>query len=249
MKSILITGCNRGLGLGMIKVLVGLGNNQPAHIFATCRNKDKAVELLALAQQHSNLHVIELDVTDFSKQQDVLFKDISDVVKDQGLNVLVNNAGIAAKFTRLGLLKPEQMTDHFLVNVTAPLMLTKTMLPLLKKASEANSAAPLGSSRAAIVNVSSIMGSIEDNTQGGFHPYRCSKAALNAATRSLSIDLKGDKIIATAMHPGWVKTDMGGSNAPLEVGAATAGIIQFIQSLGEAHNGGFFEYTGKAIKW
>ncbi|XP_008476940.1 uncharacterized oxidoreductase C24B10.20-like [Diaphorina citri] len=160
----------------MIKVLVGLGNNQPAHIFATCRNKDKAAELLALAQQHSNLHVIELDVTDFSKQQDVLFKDISDVVKDQGLNVLVNNAGIAAKFTRLGLLKPEQMTDHFLVNVTAPLMLTKTMLPLLKKASEANSAAPLGSSRAAIVNVSSIMGSIEDNTQGGFHPYRCSKA-------------------------------------------------------------------------
>uniref|UniRef100_A0A8D8V4B6 C-factor n=1 Tax=Cacopsylla melanoneura TaxID=428564 RepID=A0A8D8V4B6_9HEMI len=250
MKSILITGCNRGLGLGMIKTLVGLENTlQPAHIFATCRNKAKAQELVALEDQHPNFHVFEIDITDFSKHQEVLVNGISNIVKSNGLNVLVNNAGISSKFTRIGMLKPEQMTEHFLVNVTAPLMLTKALLPLLKAASQANSEAPLGSSRAAIVNVSSILGSIEDNKQGGFYPYRVSKSALNAATRSLSFDLKDDKILATAMHPGWVKTDMGGANAPLDVVPATAGIIKFIQGLNETHNGKFFEYTGKTIRW
>lgn len=249
MKSILITGCNRGLGLGIVKTLVGLEKNQPANIFATCRNKDKAKELVALEEQHSNLHVFEVDITDFTKHKSVIYDGIASVVKDNGLNVLLNNAGISSKFARIGLLKPEQMTEHFLVNVTAPLILTKSLLPLLKAASTAQSTEPLGSSRAAIVNVSSILASIADNKQGGFYPYRVSKSALNAATRSLSFDLKDDKILVTAMHPGWVKTDMGGANAPLEIGPATAGIVQFIQGLNESHNGLFFEYTGKPIAW
>ncbi|CAG5011485.1 unnamed protein product [Parnassius apollo] len=86
--------------------------------------------------------------------------------------------------------KEEQLMENFMVNTVAPIMLTKTLLPLLKQAADINRDKPIGVYRAAVVNVSSVLGSIAQNDQGGFYPYRCSKAALNAATKSMSLDLK-----------------------------------------------------------
>lgn len=99
--------------------------------------------------------------------------------------------------------------DTFAVNTVAPLMLSKAFVPLLKQASNVNKTAPLGVQRAVIVNMSSVLGSIKLNTDGSLYHYRLTKSGLNAATKSLSIDLKNDGILAVNIHPGWVKTDMG----------------------------------------
>ncbi|XP_052850142.1 C-factor isoform X2 [Drosophila gunungcola] len=128
-------------------------------------------------------------------------------------------------------------------------MLAKACLPLLKKAAKTNEALPMGVARAAIINMSSILGSIQGNTDGGMYAYRTSKSALNAATKSLSIDLYPQRIMCVSLHPGWVKTDMGGSNAPLDVPTSTGQIVETIRKLGEQQNGGFVSYDGSPLSW
>lgn len=107
----------------------------------------------------------------------------------------------------------------------------------------------MGVNRAAIINMSSILGSIGSNVEGGIYAYRMSKSAKNAATKSMSIDFKSDKILCVAMHPGWVKTDMGGSNAPLTVEESCSTLIKTLMTLNESHNGGFYEYDGRQLPW
>ncbi|EFN85971.1 uncharacterized protein LOC105181878 [Harpegnathos saltator] len=248
MRSILITGCNRGLGLGLVKRLVG-SQKPPDNIFATCRDATKATELRALADKSSNIHIIEIDLTDTDGYTKIV-DAVSEKVKGAGLNVLFNNAGISSKFTRLGLVKKQQITDAFLVNTVAPILLTKALLPLLKTAAKnAEDKIKLSVNRAAVINMTSILGSIAENTDGGFYPYRCSKAALNAATKSMSIDLKADGILVTCLHPGWVRTDLGGNNAPMEVETSVDCILETLNSLTEKHTGCFIQYDGKILPW
>lgn len=247
MKSILITGCSRGLGLGLVKTLVRLPN-PPQHLFATCRDVRGAVELKKLAEENKNIHIIQIDLRDF-KTYENLVKQVADVVKDNGLNVLFNNAGISPKSTRVGFVKETDIVDTLVTNTVAPIMLAKACIPLLKKASQANESAPLSVGRAAIINMSSILGSIESNVEGGLYAYRTSKCALNAATKSLSIDLSGDKILCVSLHPGWVRTDMGGSKAPLDVETSAGKMIETIMSFNQNHNGGFYQYDGKKLPW
>ncbi|VEN59495.1 unnamed protein product [Callosobruchus maculatus] len=128
-------------------------------------------------------------------------------------------------------------------------MLTKALLPVLKKASELNKDLPLSSNRSAVINMSSILGSISANDNGGLYPYRCSKAALNMATKSLSIDLKKDGIIVTALHPGWVKTELGGPGAPMEVENSVASCLEVIRTLSNEHNGELYQWDGKRLDW
>lgn len=154
-----------------------------------------------------------------------------------------------SSFLGLKALKPNELMDAYAVNVVAPLMLTKAFIPLLKKTSSANKDAPLGVQRAVIVNMSSILGSIASNVEGSLYHYRVTKSGLNAATKSLSIDLKNDGILAVNMHPGWVKTDMGGPKAPLEVEQSCDGMVSTILKLDKSHNGGFIQYDGKALPW
>lgn len=130
-----------------------------------------------------------------------------------------------------------------------PLDFLQAFLPLLKKASKSNESQPMGVQRAAIVNMSSILGSIQDNEQGGLYAYRMSKVALNMATKSMSLDLKNDRILCVAMHPGWVRTDMGGSNATLDIESSCKQMVQTIQALNESHNGTFIQFDGKSLPW
>ncbi|XP_058803352.1 C-signal [Phymastichus coffea] len=248
MRSILITGCNRGLGFGLVKSLVR-SNNPPEKIFATCRDVDKAAELTALAKEAKTIHVIEIDLRN-SDEHPKLVKEVADHVGNAGLNVLFNNAGTSTKFARLPLVKEQQLTENFIINTVAPILLAKAFLPLLKQAA-ANHPNKQGMSieKAAIINMSSTLGSITSNDAGGFYPYRCSKAALNAATKSMSLDLKNDNILVIAMHPGWVKTDMGGSNAPLDVETSTRDMLNTLESLTERHTGAFFQHDGRTLPW
>lgn len=247
MNSILITGCNRGLGLGLIKCFLQL-SSPPQHIIATCRNVQQAEELNSLAKQHSNLHILQIDLKDIDKY-DQFAKEVESIVQDNGLNVLFNNAGISPKSTRLNFVKSDDLVDTFVTNTVAPIMLTKALVPLLKKAAEVNPSAPIGPQKACIVNMSSILGSIQANSDGGLYAYRTSKSALNAATKSMSLDLKPNQIMAVAMHPGWVRTDMGGSKAPLSVEQSCAKMVQTVMALGDKHNGGFLQYDGKELPW
>ncbi|KAH8281335.1 hypothetical protein KR018_010067 [Drosophila ironensis] len=247
MNSILITGCNRGLGLGLVKALVGLPQ-PPQHLFTTCRNRAQANELEELAKKHSNIHILEIDLRNF-EAYDRLVADIECVTRDKGLNVLFNNAGIAPKSVRISATRSQDLMDTLQTNTVVPIMLAKACLPLLKKAAKANDGLPMGTGRAAIVNMTSLLGSIQSNTDGGLYAYRTSKSALNAATKSLSIDLFSQCIMCVSLHPGWVRTDMGGSNAPLDVPTSTKRIVQTLCELGEQHNGTFINYDGTPLPW
>ncbi|XP_035735517.1 C-factor-like [Vespa mandarinia] len=248
MKSILITGSNRGLGLGLVKHLVQLPK-PPENIFATCRDLNKATELKKLAETSRNIHIIEIDLTNTSNYQKIV-NTVKEKVGSAGLNVLFNNAGISQKFTRLGMVKKENLTNTFLINTVAPIMLAKTLLPLIKIAAKNNDIEKgMNINRAAIINMTSILGSITQNDQGGFYSYRCSKAALNAATKSMSIDLKDDGILVVCLHPGWVRTDMGGNNAPLDIDTSISSILNVMETLSEKHTGSFLQYNGTTLPW
>ncbi|XP_012160301.1 uncharacterized protein LOC101459999 isoform X2 [Ceratitis capitata] len=205
-------------------------------------------ELQDLARCHPSIHIMEIDLMDFKKYDD-LVKQIGDVVRNEGLNVLLNNAGYAPKSTRITTVKLKDLMLSLQTNTIVPVMLSKACLPLLKQASKSNGKMGMSVKRAAIINMSSILGSIEANTDGAMYPYRTSKAALNAATKSLSIDLLKDGILCVCLHPGWVRTDMGGSNAPLDVHTSTTKIIETLFNFNEANNGGFFQYDGKKLPW
>ncbi|XP_033340862.1 SDR family oxidoreductase sniffer isoform X1 [Megalopta genalis] len=248
MKSILITGCNRGLGLGLVKHLASLPQ-PPQNIFATCRDVNKAKELTAIAEVSRNVHIIETDFTD-PKDYDKIVKTVSEKVDSDGLNVLFNNAGFSPKFTRLNLMKEDHITKTFFINIVVPLMLTKAVLPLLKvAANKCDDKTHMSVNRSAVINMSSLLGSIADNTIGGFYPYRCSKAALNAATKSMSIDFKDDGILVISLHPGWVRTNLGGSNAPIDVDTSVNDILNTLGTLTEEHTGCFIQHDGKMIPW
>ncbi|XP_066997632.2 C-signal [Anabrus simplex] len=247
MHSVLITGCNRGIGLGLVKFLVK-HKDSPKLLLATCRDPDKAEALQQIAQANKNVHILQLDLKKIDTYG-TFAKKVDEILQNEGLNVLVNNAGVTTKFTRINLVKVGDMEENFMVNAVAPLMLSKACLPFLKKAAEINSGESMGVKRAAIINMSSVLGSMEKNTQGGFYPYRASKAAINAISRSLSVDLKKDGILAISLHPGWVKTDMGGPNAPLTVEQSVSSIINTLLSLSESDNGCFLQYDGEKLPW
>ena len=169
------------------------------------------------------------------------------MIGNQGLSCLLNNAGVAPKATRYNLVKVEQMESTYRTNVLGPLFLSKMCLPLLKK-----------SEKSVIVNMSSILGSIEFNQKvmgsggagGGQYPYRSTKAALNMVSRSLSIDLQEFGIGVMAVHPGWVQTDMGGKHAPLTPEESCKGVLNLIQNFDyESQNGGFLDYKGDIVPW
>ncbi|KAF7996051.1 hypothetical protein HCN44_009836 [Aphidius gifuensis] len=245
MKSILITGCNRGLGLGLVQRLTQI-KNPPENIFATCRDVTKAQKLKEISEHCNNVHIIEFELTD-TNNYEKLVKTVADKLGDGKLNVLFNSAGISTKFARIGNVKAEQLTECYFINTVVPIMLTKAFLPLLKKAAIGKK--EFGIDRAAIINMSSILGSISENKTGGFYPYACSKSALNAATKSMSIDLENDGILVACLHPGWVKTDMGGNNAPLDVDTSVRDIIKTLQSLKKEHNGCFLQHDGTKLPW
>ena len=236
------------MGLRIVKDFLA-SNTCPHHLIATCRSLggEGSRELEELAAKESCLTVIELDVNNpatFSK----VAEEVDTIVKKNGLNVLVNNAGI---HIRKGLedVTVDDLVQTFATNTIGPLLLTQSFLPLLKRAASHASDKPLGWQRAAVINMSTILASISSNSSGGLYPYRSSKAALNAITKSLSVDLVKDGIIACSVHPGWVQTDMGGPNASITPEQSVQALLKLFAKLDDSFNGGFFLYDGSVINW
>nr|XP_060644293.1 C-signal-like [Anolis sagrei ordinatus] len=129
---------------------------------------------------------------------------------------------------------------------------SQAFLPLLKKAAKESSQDGLSCRKAAIINISSVLGSMESvplNYTKPAVPYRCSKAALNMLTKCLSLSYAGDGVLCTAVHPGWVKTDMGTQEADLSVDESVRGIISVLSKLGDKHNGVLVNWKGNNVPW
>lgn len=222
-SDILITGANRGIGLELARQLAGRGDR----VIATCRNPDGAHQLRA-----TGARVERLDVTDPETVA------AAAAAVDHGLDLLINNAGVGVRGAALGEFEYERFRRFFEVNTLGALRVTEAFLPHLREGD-----------RRVIANITSRMGSIADNTSGGSYEYRASKAALNMATRSLSIDLGGEGFTCMVLHPGWVRTDMGGASAPLSARDSAAGLIRLLDGADDELSGGFYDHSGQLLPW
>ena len=229
---VLITGANRGLGLEYTRQYAKNG----WRVLACCRNPESAEDLLKLASQYKDLvSVHTLDVSNFSQVD-----KLAAVLENQPIDVLINNAGIYPDSGN-GMFSDADYAawlEAFRINSIAPFKMAQAFTPHLKQGKLKK-----------LVNMTSKMGSITDNTSGGSYLYRSSKTALNMVTKSLSIELAKDGVTALVLHPGWVLTDMGGPNALITTEQSISGLRQVIDRATLADAGNFYAYDGQEIPW
>jgi NAD(P)-dependent dehydrogenase (short-subunit alcohol dehydrogenase family) len=234
MKYILVTGSNRGIGLEFVRQYLRIG----CTVIATCRKPDESSELQDLLKDHSNRFVLKrLEVTN-QREIDQLPSEIAGEV--DRIDLMINNAGIFPS-NRFDTVTEDQMVDTFRVNCVAPLMLTRSFRGLLKKGH-----------RPLVVNISSMLGSVSSGAGLGHwkdYAYGTSKAALNRVVRQLALELKDDGIIVVAQNPGWVRTDMGGDEAPLSPSEAVADMRELFGKLSIEDSGRFIEPDNRNAPW
>ena len=225
MPALLITGANRGLGLGFVQQYLAAG----WQIHAVARHADGALADLAKMNKALTLHA--LDVTDTRA-----LAGLAAGLEDASLDLFINNAGIYGSDQQdYDNADAVAWTRTFAVNTIAPIHWAAALTPKVREGGT-------------MAFLSSLMGSIAD-ASGGLYQYRTSKAALNMAGRLLAADLAPLKIKVLLLHPGWVKTDMGGDQAPLEVTESVAGMIKVIAGFQQSASGTFHDYKGKTLPW
>ncbi|MEJ7745735.1 MAG: SDR family oxidoreductase [Luteimonas sp.] len=232
MKSIrsLVTGANRGLGLALTRALLARGDR----VVAACRHPGKASELNGLAGEYpARLHLLPLDVAD-PKSHAQLARELPLVC--DGLDLLVNNAGVLHSGERFGSVSAAHLEDSFRINAMGPFLLTQAVASQLADG-------------ARIANVSSELGSIAGLTRFGTPSYNISKAAQNMATVLLKEALSAHGIIVLALHPGWVQTDMGGSGATITPQQSAEGLLRVIGGATLADSGRYLDWQGKHLSW
>lgn len=230
MPTVLITGANRGLGLEFSHYYLKSSWN----VLATCRSPKEALDLKALENEYGEIKIFSLDLAS-EKDIESLGMNLSGIPID----VLINNAGVYLdRGCTFGKLNYEDWSKSILINTLAPMKIAEVLLENLQ----------VGEKKC-LINITSRMGSIADNTSGGSYYYRSSKAALNAAMKTLSMDLLTFHITTVLFHPGWVKTDMGGPNASITPEESIKGMCNVIDKLTLKDSGKFLDYTGKELPW
>lgn len=222
-ETALVTGSNRGIGLELCRQLSAKG----LHVIATCRKA--SAELKAL-------HVEIIEGVEVSEPKSLAI--LAEKLAGRQIDWLINNAGIAGGFG-LGHIDDaaiDSFVDMYRVNSLGPLLTTQALLANLTKGSK-------------VGIITSRMGSIADNDSGGSYAYRMSKAAVNAAGKSLSIDLKPKSIAVAILHPGWVRTDMTGHGGLIDPDESAAGLIQRMEELTLETTGGFWHTNGEQLPW
>ena len=230
MNTILITGSNRGIGLELVKHYASNG----WQVHACCRNPDNADALQKLATEFSLITVHALDVINASQ-----LSALSEQLQDTPIDILFNNAGVyGPNDANFGNTDTEEWLTCLHINTIAPLKVCEAFINNVEK-----------SELKIIAAMSSKMGSMADNGSGGSYVYRSSKAALNAAMVSAAIDLKPKKIKVAILHPGWVKTDMGGPNAEINTEQCVKQLRTTLGKMTLQNSGNFFEIDGSTIPW
>ncbi|KAM6945943.1 C-signal-like [Aplochiton taeniatus] len=249
----MVTGSSRGLGLQIVKTLATTLFS-PGKIIA--RNLGGAQELQELAETSPNIHIIPLDVLSQESIEHAAQK-VEALVQEEGLSCLINNAGInmVADFKTV---TADMMLENFHTNSVAPLMVTKAFLPLLQRAAAwvgaGGAAGAMGVHRAAVINMSSLFGSVELNwgdmaNDYKWYPYRTSKCALNMVSRCMAVDMEADGVLCVSLYPGWSRTDMGGPHAPQSAEESVSSILPVIGGLTEKDHGSFLNNSGKPLPW
>ncbi len=232
MRRILITGANRGLGLEFTRQLTERGD----YIFAGCRDPKTAKDLQKLVEAYPNqITLLALDVIN-EKSIDTSVEIVHSYV--DSLDILINNAGIYPHDENPTNLFSKTLLHSFHVNSVAPMIVAQRFLELLKQGENPR-----------IINISTMMGSLQTKQSGGDYSYCSSKAALNMLSRALAFDLRMDGITVIAMHPGWVQTDMGGEKAPLAASDSVRGMLKVINGLKEIDTGKFLTWEGNEHPW
>ncbi|XP_062996937.1 C-signal-like [Elgaria multicarinata webbii] len=250
--SVLVTGCNRGIGLELVKCFLKKPN-PPKVVFATCRDPEgaRAKDLKILASKHPNLAILQLETTD-EESVKAAAKKAEACLGGSGLNLLINNAGVMPPCT-LQSATAKDMLEVYNTNLVGPMLVTKAFLPLLKKAACASQQKDMSCGKAAVINMSTILASIEKTPELYFFmpvvSYRCSKAALNMLTKCQSMGYKEDGILCAALHPGWVKTELGSEQADLTVEESVSGIMNVLCNLSEKHHGSLVTWEGNTLPW
>lgn len=220
---VVITGTSRGIGLELTRVALARGHQ----VLAVARKPQESEQLMKLKNEYKELSLLQLDLNEEHSEQ-----LITQAVKEWPcVDVLINNAGI---YKEDHSRKDFELT--FLTNSIMPLFVTRALIPKFKEAKR-----PLS------LQITSQMGSLEDNTSGGSYSYRASKAALNMLFKSLSVD--EGWLISLLVHPGWVQTRMGGDGAPVAPSESVEGIWKIIDDVKLNQSGTFLNYRGKALPW
>jgi len=223
--TVVITGANRGLGLAFARRFSADG----FQVIGTARQPDKAVELRAMG-----VRIEQLDVTDAES-----VRRFGEAIGDASVDILINNAGIGGGWgRRLKDVDIDEAERILQVNCLGPMRVTQVLLPALHKGD-----------RKLIVNITSMLGSIERNTRGGSYGYRESKAALNMFTRSIAAELEPHGFTCIAINPGWVKTDMGGPDARMTPDESIDAMVKVIEGLSTKHSGYFYSHGGDLVPW
>lgn len=235
MPTVLITGANRGLGLGFARRYAAEG----WRVVATCRHPEQADELNAIA---GDVSIQRMDVADEGS-----IRAVAEAFGDAPLDLLVNNAGILGPTGGTSVDhggRGQSLRDPDFqawlrvldVNAVGPVRVAHAFLPHLEKAG------------GKIVSITSGMGSIS-RTSGGYYAYRMSKAALNMSMRNMAADLRGRGVTVVAVNPGWIQTDMGGSGANLSIEESVRRLSNLAARLTPADSGKFFSHDGSEYPW
>jgi len=232
MPTVLITGANRGVGLEFARQYAAHG----WRVLATCRDPATAAELKTLAAATAGVGVHPLDVTDAPA-----IARLADQLRDQPIDLLIGNGALYGprdrkEFGRIDYAAWAEVMD---VNVMGPMRVAEAFVDHLA-----------ASERRLLILISSRVAALgEDVTGTSKYIYRSSKAALNAVMKSLAGELAGRGIVVAALHPGHVRTRMGGPGAGLTPEASVAGMRRTIDALSPTRSGGFFNYDGTPIPW
>ena len=233
MRTALITGANRGLGLEFTRQLLAQG----LQVIACSRTPAPAGELAPLVAAHpQRLRSLPLDVADAEAIAALPARLAAAGVSH--LDVLVNNAGVLVSGERYGALRAEDLARSFAINASAPLLLTEVLTPLLTQGHAAR-----------VLCISSQLGSIAQASSYRTVSYAMSKAALNMGMRRLAAELGPRGITVVAMHPGWVRTAMGGEQAPLDAPTSVRGMLAVLARLTPGEGGRFYAYDGSELPW
>ena len=219
----LITGANRGIGLEFARQL----SERRERVIATARKPEKAKELAKL-----DLRVEALDVADGESVASLARR------LDEPIDVLIHNAAVGSAGPGIDRILQEDVERAFQVNALGPLRVTQALLPRLR-----------AGRRKTIVAITSGLGSISTNDDGGWTAYRISKAALNQLVRTIAAELSAEKFTCVAISPGWVRTDMGGSGASLSPEESVRSMLRVIDRLRPSDNSRFLDRNGKDVPW
>lgn len=222
MPTILIIGASRGLGLEFVRQYAAEG----WRVLATVRD---IAQGRAVSEAGAEVYICDLG-------------DLGSVARlaaglgETGLDIVLHSAGIYGERQSFGEVDPEEFMKVMRIDALAPLKVAEALADRL-------------TGRKIFAAVSSNMGSMSDNTSGGSYAYRAAKAALNMVIKGMAVDLASRGILTVALSPGWVRTDMGGPNAPLEPPEAVAGMRRVLAELTPETSGALMHYDGRRLEW